>query len=321
MNIREAASTYINYRRAVGEKYITGTKHLNRLIKFVGEDVELEDVTADTVTDYLYGGHKSANATWFIRYGVLKGFFIWANTRGLCDHIPLPPKKPKHPPGLQPYIYSDEELKRLFETALDYRVWRKKKEKLYPQCVQMVLILCHVLGLRLGESTRLRIKDVDMGECVVYVRDTKFYKSRMVPFNESIKNILGSFMDWRKTEGLSQDLEANLFLDTKGNPLKDKTIESIFRRIRSRLGISRSDIKQQPRIHDLRHTFAVNRLATWYRQGADVQRLLPQLSTYMGHSHLRHTSVYLSMTDCLLGEANKRFAFFAKLSENDHENE
>lgn len=63
MNIREAASTYINYRRAVGEKYITGAKHLNRLIKFVGEDVELEDVTADTVTGYLYGGHKSANAT------------------------------------------------------------------------------------------------------------------------------------------------------------------------------------------------------------------------------------------------------------------
>lgn len=79
MNIREAASTYVNYRRAVGEKYVTGAKQLNRLIKFVGEDVELEDVTVDTVTDYLYGGHKLANATWFIRYGALKGFFIWAN--------------------------------------------------------------------------------------------------------------------------------------------------------------------------------------------------------------------------------------------------
>ncbi len=319
MNISEAVLRYINYRRAMGEKYVTGAKNLNRLTKFTGGEIKLENVTADIVTDYLYGGHNLANATWFIRYGTLKGFFIWANARGLCNHIPLPSKKPRPQTGFQPYIYSDEELKLLFKTALDYRVRRKKKELLYPQCIQMVLIFCYVLGLRLNESISIRIKDIDMNECVIYIRDTKFYKSRMVPFNESIKDILDSFMAWRKSERLSQDSEANLFLDIKGNPLKAKTIEGIFRRIINRLGISRSDTKQQPRIHDLRHTFAVNRLTAWYRQGADVQQLLPQLSTYMGHSHLNYTSVYLTMTDCLLGEANKRFASFAKISENNED--
>ncbi|MEG2599911.1 MAG: tyrosine-type recombinase/integrase [Muribaculaceae bacterium] len=319
MKLKEAISTYINYRRVIGEKYETGAKHLFFLIKRVGEDMNLEDMTPEIVSDYLYGGHNMVNATWFIRYGVIKGFFLWAKTRGLFGYIPLLENKPIRPPHLQPYIYSDDELKRLFEGALNYRIRRKKKEQLYPQCVQMSLILCYVLGLRLSEATGLHMKDVDTDERLAYIRDTKFYKSRVVPFNNCIKNLLCSFLDWRKAEGLSQELDTSLFLDTKGNPLKNKTIEGIFLRLRTRLGIFRNDIAQQPRIHDLRHTFAVKRLTSWYREGADVQQLLPILSTYMGHSHLRNTTVYLAMTDGLLGAANKRFETYAEITENHEE--
>lgn len=263
MKLKETISTYIDYRRAIGEKYETGSKHLFFLIKRAGGDMNLEDMTPEIVSDYLYGGHNMVNATWFIRYGVIKGFFLWAKARGLIGYIPLPENKPIRPPHLQPYIYSDNELKQLFEGALNYRIRRKKKEQLYPQCVQMPLILCYVLGLRLSEVTSLRMKDVDIDERLVYIRDTKFYKSRVIPFNNRIKNLLCSFFDWRKSEGLSQELESNLFLDTKGNHLKNKTIGSIFLRLRTRLGISRNDIAQQPRIHDLRHTFAVKRLTSW----------------------------------------------------------
>lgn len=82
--------------------------------------------------------------------------------------------------------------------------------------------------------------------------------------------------------------------------------------------IKRDDgVLMLPRIHDLRHTFAVNRLTQWYREGKDVQMLLPKLSTYMGHTHLSHTSVYLTMTDSLLEEANKRFENYVNINENE----
>ena len=84
-----------------------------------------------------------------------------------------------------------------------------------------------------------------------------------------------------------------------------------FRALCDHAGIRRTDTREQPRIHDLRHTFAVHRLTTWYQQGADVQRLLHHLSVYLGHVHLRHTQVYLSMTPELLREASQRFERYA----------
>lgn len=314
MKLKESVDEFIKYRRSLGEKYETGAKQLSRLVKFVGSDIELSELTPDLVTDFLYGGHDKVNATWFIRYGVVKGLITWAKARGLYDGDPLPVKKPLHPERLRPYIYSNDELRRLFAAALHYRTRRHNNEHHYPQCVRMIFILCYVLGLRLNEALNLNVKDLDLKQCVAYILETKFYKSRLVAFNDTVRDVLESFMEWRKSVGMSEEPETKLFMDTNGNPVNDKTIEGIFSRLRKRLGITRTDTRQQPRIHDLRHTFAVNRLTTWYRQGEDVQQLLPYLSTYMGHSHLRHTTVYLSMTDNLLEEANKRFESFAKIS-------
>jgi integrase/recombinase XerD len=91
------------------------------------------------------------------------------------------------------------------------------------------------------------------------------------------------------------------------------TLQARFRRVCQKAGIRRSDsASYQPRLHDLRHSFAVDRMTSWYRQGADVQKLLPQLSVYLGHVHLAATAVYLSMTPALLAEANARFERYAQ---------
>ena len=94
--------------------------------------------------------------------------------------------------------------------------------------------------------------------------------------------------------------------------MKSDTLRHNYRIVCGQAGISRpAGTRYQPRLHDLRHAFAVHRLTSWYRQGADVQRLLPMLSVYLGHVHLRHTQVYLSMTPELLGEAGRRFERYA----------
>lgn len=314
MKLKDAIETYIAYRRATGEKFKTNAVSLYTLIKWVGEDKNMEDLNTETVTAYLYGGYDKANANWFCRYGAAKGFFLWAMARGYFSYLPLPTEMPTRPEHLQPYIYSDDELRRMFDTALTFQ---KNRSKVYPECIRMVLVLCYVLGLRLHESISLRIRDIDMDESIVHIRESKFYKSRLTPFNAQIKNLFKVFLSWRTANGMSDVPESFILLNKDGSHLDIETVRGAFQRIREKAGIRRLDIKQQPRIHDLRHIFAVNRLTAWYRKGLDVQQLLPVLSTYMGHKHLSHTSVYLTMTETLLGEASKRFESYAN-KHNSH---
>ena len=110
----------------------------------------------------------------------------------------------------------------------------------------------------------------------------------------------------------SQSLNAHFFIGKNNQPLNLYTVEGIFQRIREKAGIMRNDgATYQPRLHDLRHTFAVHRLISWYKGNKNVQQLLPILSVYMGHKYLAHTSVYLTMTDDVLQEAKKCFERYA----------
>lgn len=153
-----------------------------------------------------------------------------------------------------------------------------------------------------------------MRESYLYICESKFYKSRLTPFGPQVSRLIADFCVWRKKNGMSDTPDTALFLNKKQNPIAIDTVRQSFKRIRSHAEISRNDGSIfQPRIHDLRHTFAVNRLTSWYREKKDVQKLLPQLSAYMGHTHLCHTSVYLTMTDTLLGEACTRFEQYAKV--------
>jgi integrase len=118
---------------------------------------------------------------------------------------------------------------------------------------------------------------------------------------------------WRNKRGFPKKENAPFFYGRHNKSLNLGTIESAFERIREKAGICRTDgAKYQPRVHDLRHTFAVHRLTSWYQQNADVQQLLPALSVYMGHTHLSATSVYLTMTNDLLQEAGKKFENYVK---------
>jgi site-specific recombinase XerD len=107
--------------------------------------------------------------------------------------------------------------------------------------------------------------------------------------------------------------QAPFFVSRTGTFLTRRTAENTFTRLRTRAGVKRDDGSRfQPRLHDLRHAFAVHRLVSWYQQGADVKRLLPQLATYLGHLHIAATQRYLTMTPELLREASRRFERYAR---------
>jgi integrase/recombinase XerD len=133
-----------------------------------------------------------------------------------------------------------------------------------------------------------------------------------------LKGVLTEYARWRTVTYQSAGGENRFFRGKRGAAIPLRTLEDTFQRLREHADVRRSDgARYQPRLHDLRHTFAVHRLTAWYRQGADVQRLLYHLSVYLGHAHLAATQVYLTMTPELLHQAGTRFERYA-LGEASH---
>jgi integrase len=309
MKLNQLINQYITYRKSLGEKFKTNECYLKSFCKKMGPSTNIKSIDKDMINNFLYGGVKSITSGWFIKHTAILGFYRYAFTRNYVTAIPLPNILPKRPQPFVPYIYSQDELKLLFNTALNYQ---KNKSHIPPIMVQTVLVLTYALGLRLHETLSIKLGDIDLNNAVITIQQSKFYKSRLVPFNQETKEVINKYLQWRKKQKQLQLAEWYLFSGRDNQPFNIGTMREIFKRIRKKSGIKRNDnANYQPRIHDLRHTFAVNRLTSWYQENKNVQQLLPILSVYLGHKHLSHTTVYLTMTDDLLQEAKTRFEKFA----------
>lgn len=305
MTIGEIMPVYIAYRQSLGEKFKNNRNILCSFCRYVGEDCGLALINRDIVSNFLYAPKGMVTSNWFSKYTALKGFYTWALSRGYVKEIPLQQVLPKRPDHITPYIYSNSELKSLFDSALTYQ---RRKGHMIPYVTQTILVITYTLGLRIHETLDLKLEDIDMYESLTVIRESKFYKSRIVPFGKKVGCRFAEYLEWRKKNGYPQGEKSALFVDDRGHPVNIHTFSSCFKHIRKKAGISRNDGGRfQPRIQDLRHTFATNRLVTWYTEQKDVQSLLPLLSSYLGHTQLSHTSVYLSMIPELLKEACKLF--------------
>jgi len=241
---------------------------------------------------------------------VLHGFYKYALSRGYIKTSPLPAVIPKKPPRFVPYIYNVEELRALFDACLTYQ--KNRGHQLDPYMLRALFLLLYGTGLRVGEAVKLTLADVGLNQGLITIRMTKFFKTRFVPIGKQLTKVLQQYVQWRQQRKFPQNAESPFFIGHNGKAIKRTTLSLAFRTIRKRAGIRRTDgVRYQPRIHDLRHTFAVHRLTAWYKEGADVTRLLEVLSVYLGHFCLESTSIYLTMTPTLLEEAGRRFEQYA----------
>lgn len=315
MKMEETTILYISYRLSLGERARTISFILKNFCGYIGADRDLTTISEKECNCYLnaHGIREGIiSAYWFSIYAALNGLFMWAIARGYMVTNPLPKDKPKEPEAFVPYIYSNEDLKRIFETALTYR---KRFNIEYPEVIQVMLKLTYCLGLRPSETTHLVVDDINLQDGLAFIRETKFYKSRVVPFGREVSQMLRNYLRWRSEAVVSRGITDNhLFIDKRGNPVQLSALQQAFRFIREKAGIHRYDnAHYDVRLQDLRHTFATNRVAQWYREGKDVQALLPVLSTYLGHCNLDSTAVYISFTNQLLDEAGKRFQSYVML--------
>jgi len=314
MNLQRLLERYIRYRQALGERFKTNASILRAFGRVLGSRVDIAEVRAEKVRAFLDGAGPVTSA-WYSRHTALRGFFRYATVRGYLAAAPLPTALPQRPPPFVPYIYSHEELRRLLQ-ATDF--YQRHRSRMEPVTVRIMLLVLYGTGLRVGEAIRLNRADVDLDNSVLTVRRTKFYKTRLVPFGPHLRRALAAYAGGRRAPLSLPSKEAPFFTTRTGSRVNQNTLEQIFQRVRELAGVRRSDgARYQPRLHDLRHTFAVHRLISWYRQGADVQKLLHHLSVYLGHVHLADTQVYLSMTPELLREANARFERYTE--EGDHD--
>lgn len=317
MNLATAITQYIEYRHSLGEMFKSQGNLLRQFLYYIGEDLPLPDVTKDVTTAFLLSGAEGVTSMWFNRHSALSGFFRWCMARGYLSIPPLTNDKPRKPPRMQPYIYSDAELRGLFSAAMTYQ---KRPSSIYPECVKTILQVTYVLGLRISETMNLQMKHIDLANQCVTIHESKFYTSRIVTFNNEVKSLIEKFLLWRLSNNMPTDDDASLWITRLGESMKLSCMSDIFDRVRSKAGIGRNDNpRYQPRMHDLRHTFAVNRLRRWYQEGRDVQSLLPALSAYLGHREVSYTTVYLSMTTGLLGDAAKLFSDYANTKTYQHE--
>ena len=304
MNLQRLIERYIGFQRSLGSSFTTGAFVLRAFGRTRGARAGIAGVRVQHVNAFL-SNTRPVTATWFSYLGCLRSFFRYAVSRGYITTPPLPTVMPKRPPPFVPYIYTREELRHLVQVIDSHPQGRSTLEAV---TIRTMILVYYGAGLRLREATNLTRADVDLSGSILTIRNTKFGKTRLVPVGPQLSRVLVQY-DRTRPKGRAADVP--FFATQDGLAVHPVRLERKFRLLCERAGIRRTDTREQPRIHDLRHAFAVHRLTAWYQQGADVQRLLHHLSVYLGHSHLRHTQVYLSMTPELLREASQRFERYA----------
>lgn len=308
MKLAQLAIEYVSLKQSLGMRFRAESVILNAFCRAMG-DIDIAQVSSCSVNNYL-AGTGPLTAFWHRKFDALSGFYRYAISRGHISLSPLPMIIPKRPATFKPYIYTEDEFRRLLNSTCI--LGKSRRCQVQASTFHTLLLLLYGTGLRISEALSLTLSDVELSKSLLTIRNTKFFKTRWVPVGPQLNDVLATYLKVRRRTPRPGRGKSAFFATRKGVALGRGAADRIFRRLCGHVGIKRIDGGRfQPRLHDIRHTFALNRLLSWYRKGQDVQRLLPCLSTYLGHVNVAATQVYLTMTPELLHEASLRFHKYA----------
>lgn len=311
MKLSSAIENYVALKRSLGAVFSVDARILRSFSRTLG-DISLEAIASEDCRKFCRG--KGLPTRFGERkHQSLRGLFRYLVARGCLFRSPLHDPPPRIERTFHPYIYSPDEVRRLLEATSPER---SRRTLLESETLRTLILLLYGTGLRAGEALRLRPCDVNLQDRVLSVRNTKFFKSRLVPVGASLAAALARYAQQRPPCP-PEEHPSSFFTTRTGIAVRLGLLEAGFARLRKRAGIRRLPADRgQPRLHDLRATFAVHRLVAWYRQGVDLQTRLPLLATYLGHVNLSGTQAYLTMTPELLVEASRRFERYAQPKED-----
>lgn len=295
--LKTALDDYLRLRRALGHKLAEHERHLNRFVDRL-DDAGIDYVTmTDTLAFVLDPGLDPVSSVPAARLMAVRGFTRYLSAIDPRTEIPPAGLVAYRPKGRAPYLFCDADV-----AAVVRCVRASTRSAFRAKTLANLIVLLAVTGMRVGEALRLDCDDIDASQAVIKVRNTKFGKSRDVAVSDSTIDALAVY---RRARDTTRPATSRLFVSLAGTPVIYSSFGLAFRQAVQTSGVG-AEASSRPRVHDLRHAFAVRTLLGWYRAGLDVEALLPRLSTYLGHQEPRFTYRYLSATPELLGHAAAR---------------
>jgi integrase/recombinase XerD len=296
--LEDAVENYLNTRRALGFRLHEHERLLTQFAAFV-KMKQSDYITAEMAFDFA----KNCRATptrWAKRWGIIRLFCRYVHA--IDPRTPLLPDRAFHRADsrARPYIFSENDIYRLVEACKTITLG-----KLRNATYSTLLGLIAVTGMRVGEAIKLEDRDINWAEGILTIREAKFNKSRQVLLHPSTVEELRRYRRLRNQLRPVRKI-SNFFIGHRGGQLRHVTIHGIFVIALKRIGLEKQKDAVNARIHCLRHSFAVNTLIRWYRDGRDVEQRIPLLSTYMGHISPSSTYWYLSAVPDLMALAASR---------------
>jgi site-specific recombinase XerD len=303
---------FIAHKRTLGRRYEVEEKALRLLDRYlVDQQVEHPaQVTPDLVEAFLASRPRRRPRSYNHLLGTVRRLFAWLVTHGTLDQSPVKASPRRQTSQRIPFIFDLPAARRLLRAAQDLR--DNPMAPMRGATYRAIFAILYGLGLRVGEVCRLRIRDVDLDRQVLTVRQTKFYKSRLVPFGPRMADLLRGYLHGRAQRTADLGPDTPVFSFTARGEINPCTVSQAFHALVPRLGLQIPAGCSPPRLHDLRHSFAVGTLLRWYRSGADPGAGLLKLATFLGHVDASSTAVYLTITAALFQEANRRFEAFVE---------
>jgi integrase len=294
---------YLTIRRGLGYDLSTAERILRRFIAFAGRE-RAEHISTDLFLRWHEATGRANRQVGAVRLGIVRLFAQWLH--GIDPRHEVPPRGlfPGHYRRTRPYIYSDEEIRRIVAAAAEL----PSVNGIRALTCSTLFGLIAVTGLRVGEAISLDAADVDLDAGVLTLRRGKLGKARLLPISDSTTARLAAYA--RERDRLLGAPSQPFFVSDRGGRLTDWGPRYNFAAVCQAIGLRPAEKFHRhghgPRIHDMRHSFAVRTLANWYRTGKDPAQEMIKLTTYLGHANPAHTYWYLEAVPELLDLASRR---------------
>lgn len=290
MKVSTAVAQYVAWRRELGFRFTSDARFFSSFSFHFG-DRSVKDLRASQIAKFI-NSPKSALSTRHTNHGRLTRFLQYLYRRGNLMSVPMPPKPPRYENTFVPYIYSRNEIRRLVsDRVLNGTVRRPLAE---PETLRTLLLFLYGTGVALGEALMLTRQNVNFARQTLTVGRHSDTPKRVIPMGNDVRKLLSRYL---ASTTRAKVWSPYVFVARSGSPLKEHNLRYDFEQLRRAAGVFRlGGPWRQPRMHDLRYTFAVHRITSWYKQGVNVEKMLPALAVYMGHSGMRPIQRYLSLT-------------------------
>jgi integrase len=296
--LRTSLQEYLALRRALGFKLHTAGSGLLSFVTFM-EQAQAEFISTDLALAWAQQPSAVQPARWAQRLSYVRGFARYCQAFDPRTQVPPAALLPFPHRRSSPYFFTDEDIEHLLQGALRMPA----KDGLTNHTLYCLLGLLSVSGLRIGEALGLTLDDVDLDQGLLTIRAAKFGKSRLVPLHPTTVEVLLDYRE-RRARCLGGRAAAHWFVNARAERLSYDGVRHAFRRLSTAL--PRQAGRSRPRLHDLRHYFALRTVVQWYREGQEVERQLPRLSAFLGHVQVSDTYWYLSACPELLAAAKAR---------------